>query len=570
MKKELRKLGKDLQFRFGHDDTDGASITVERVTSMVLEGSLDPDELLSFFRADHSLFSNYLQVLATTHQPSTPELVQRLVIREPDVHTLIEEVRTWIRQEDVAMNAHFENFKGDNPFTMDFFVKPIDVTHFKLVIDIVTDTPSIESMLWERREFETTEPEILMMGIVGVSPNLGEIFHMGESYNPIQPIDHPLAIYHPERAKVTRTFIKKGYITPSSLTGDDEGKGQRRLVVEMGDILSYLPLKYRARDDSGKISFLTRNELQLGYYHHQFVAKGRQIFDINKNLTAMFKETDVNDVPVSQINTPYPAFYVHFGRQEDMPLTEGWHVEGAYVMHMPEHKILQMMITCVPDQLEQSWYWPQDPDPCYFLTIGEDLYDKTFGEALTESYEKKRTSLQNEIDHPIPDRMQMVPDEMGGQKKVVVASNSHKRAMVEKQMIEAFHEVADKALRLVVNSLCYLSSYPEEIERVWPGMPKHVQANVRDKAKGNKKKMESLLEKMGYRPLHFCGLKFVQENAVTIGNCEAGRRQHWRRGHWRNQPYGEGRQNYRLRWIQPMLVNKENDSKLLGGLYLTD
>lgn len=138
-------------------------------------------------------------------------------------------------------------------------------------------------------------------------------------------------------------------------------------------------------------------------------------------------------------------------------------------------------------------------------------------------------------------------------------------------MIEAFHEVGHKALRLVVNSLCYLSSYPEQVERVWPELPKHVQAQARDKAKGNKKKMESMLEKMGYRPLHFCGLKFVQEHVGIGGGSEESRRQHWRRGHWRNQPYGEGRQQYRLRWIQPMLVNRDPESKHqpLGGLYLT-
>lgn len=380
-----------------------------------------------------------------------------------------------------------------------------------------------------------------------------------------------MARYHPERAKVTREFIKNGSITPSSLMGADNGKGQSAIVREMTNLLADFPLKSRIHENSGNTSFLTRNELQLGYYHNQFVAKGKQIFDINQNLTTLFKQTDVHDVPVQQMKTPYPCFYLYFGRQDDMPFTEGWHVDGAYVMHMPEHKVLQMMVTCVPDNLERSWHWAQEPDPCYFMVISGEQYDKTFGQAMDETYEKKIADLQHEIDYPIPDRVQTVPDGRGGVKQVMVTSNSHLRAAVEKKMIEAFHEVGHKALRLVVNSLCYLSSYPEQVERVWPELPKHVQAQVRDKSKGNKKKMESMLEKMGYRPLHFCGLKFVQEHVGIGGGSEESRRQHWRRGHWRNQPYGEGRQQYRLRWIQPMLVNRDPESKHqpLGGLYLT-
>lgn len=526
---------------------------------------------MRFLQKDHSRFCTYLDIINAQDQSAADQVLKLLAAATQTDTATLDDLTAWVRQEDIAMNAHFENFEGNHPFTLDFSIQAIDVTTYKLTVDIVTDTPNIMDMLWERREFETTQPELMMMAIVQASNNLDEVFYAEEPFSTIKPITSPMARYHPERAKFTRDFLKNGSITASSLTGEDNGKGQRALVDEMSALLESFPLKGRLNENSGNTSFLTRNELQLGYYHNQFVAKGKQIFDINQNLTTLFKQTDVHDVPVQQMKTPYPCFYLYFGRQEDMPFTEGWHVDGAYVMHMPEHKVLQMMVTCVPNNLERSWHWAQEPDPCYFMVISGEQYDKTFGQAMDETYEKKIADLQHEIDHPIPDRVQTVPDGRGGVKQVMVTSNSHLRAAVEKKMIEAFHEVGHKALRLVVNSLCYLSSYPEQVERVWPELPKHVQAQVSDKSKGNKKKMESMLEKMGYRPLHFCGLKFVQEHVGIGGGSEESRRQHWRRGHWRNQPYGEGRQQYRLRWIQPMLVNRDPESKHqpLGGLYLT-
>lgn len=568
----LQKYLKPLTPSITGMDMELAATAVENLVDELIAGQIDPNELMMLFQKDRPRLCAYLYFLPDQDRAKAGQVLKLLAsATHSDIATL-ENLTAWVRQEDVAMNAHFQNFEGDHSFTLDFSIKAIDVTTYNLTVDIVTDTETMRDMLWERREFETTQPELMMMAIVQASKNLDEVFYTDEPFSPIKPINNPMARYHPERAKITREFIKNDSITPSTLTGEDNGKGQRAIVGEMSALLEAFPLKGRLNENSGNTSFLTRNELQLGYYHHQFVAKGKQIFDINQNLTTLFKQTDVHDVPVQQMKTPYPCFYLYFGRQEDMPFTEGWHVDGAYVMHMPEHKVLQIMVTCAPDNLERSWHWPQEPDPCYFMVISGEQYDKTFGQAMDETYEKKIADLQREIDHPLPDRLQNIPDGRGGMKQMMVTSNSHLRAAVEKKMIEAFHEVGHKALRLVVNSLCYLSSYPEQVERVWPELPKHVQAQARDKSKGNKKKMESLLEKMGYRPLHFCGLKFVQEHAGIGGGSEESRRQHWRRGHWRNQPFGEGRQQYRLRWIQPMLVNRDPESKHqpLGGLYLTD
>lgn len=112
----------------------------------------------------------------------------------------------------------------------------------------------------------------MMMGIAQASKILDEVFYADEPFSPIKPITTLMSRYHPERAKFTRDFLKKDSITASSLTGEDNGKGQRALVDEMSALLESFPLKGRLNENSGNTSFLSRNELQLGYYH-QFVTK---------------------------------------------------------------------------------------------------------------------------------------------------------------------------------------------------------------------------------------------------------------------------------------------------------
>jgi len=48
--------------------------------------------------------------------------------------------------------------------------------------------------------------------------------------------------------------------------------------------------------------------------------------------------------------------------------------------------------------------------------------------------------------------------------------------------------------------------------------------------------------------------RYQREEAQDKGGTHASPRVHWRRGYLRNQPYGEGRQQRRLVWIEPVLV----------------
>jgi len=222
---------------------DEAFAATENAIKQLIAGEVKPEEFMRFFHKDHRRLCTYLNFLPDQDKAKTTQALKLLATATQTDITTLDDLRAWIRQEDVDMNAHFQNFGGDHSFTLDFSIKAIDVTTYKLMVDIVTDTETMMDMLWERREFETPHPELMMMAIVKASNNLDEVFYTDEPISTIKPITNPLARYHPERAKVTREFIKSGAITASSLTGEDNGRGQRALVDEMSALLEAFPLK---------------------------------------------------------------------------------------------------------------------------------------------------------------------------------------------------------------------------------------------------------------------------------------------------------------------------------------
>ncbi len=248
-------------------DMDEAFAATENAIKQLIAGEVKPEEFMRFLQKDHSRFCTYLDILNAQDESAAEQVLKLLAAATQTDTAILDDLTAWVRQEDIAMNAHFENFEGNHPFTLDFSIQAIDVTTYKLTVDIVTDTPNIMDMLWERREFETTQPELMMMAIVQASNNLDEVFYAEEPFSTIKPITSPMARYHPERAKFTRDFLKNRSITASSLTGEDNGKGQRALVDKMSALLESFPLKGRLNENSGNTAFLTRNELQLGYYH---------------------------------------------------------------------------------------------------------------------------------------------------------------------------------------------------------------------------------------------------------------------------------------------------------------
>jgi hypothetical protein len=133
------------------------------------------------------------------------------------------------------------------------------------------------------------------------------------------------------------------------------------------------------------------------------------------------------------------------------------------------------------------------------------------------------------------------------------------------------HPVYRAALRLVVNALCYVTAYPEDIKPVWPeGTP----VSLREKADHGRGKeamrAKSKLAALGYVPVHVCGQR-LEDERKRIGMANHGQvASHWRRGHWRNQAHGPERLLRKLIWVMPVLVgaSRRDDGPATGHLYL--
>jgi hypothetical protein len=125
-------------------------------------------------------------------------------------------------------------------------------------------------------------------------------------------------------------------------------------------------------------------------------------------------------------------------------------------------------------------------------------------------------------------------------------------------------------LKLIINGLCYLTAYPEDIETGWPeGTPPALLEKIDRAAKPKDvQRAMSKLTSKGYIKVHFCGKSLSKRTDVPTGQEVAS---HWRRGHWRNQPHGHRLTSRKLIWIMPVLVRKDRQSpEGPGRVYLVE
>jgi hypothetical protein len=78
-----------------------------------------------------------------------------------------------------------------------------------------------------------------------------------------------------------------------------------------------------------------------------------------------------------------------------------------------------------------------------------------------------------------------------------------------------------------------------------------LEAPKRIESKKKRSKRKGDLFKMGVIGQNYY---IKTEGDVNLGGSM---RSHWRRGHWRHQGYGANRSQIRLKWIEPMLINKD-------------
>lgn len=137
--------------------------------------------------------------------------------------------------------------------------------------------------------------------------------------------------------------------------------------------------------------------------------------------------------------------------------------------------------------------------------------------------------------------------------------------------LEKGYPIFAESLRLIINGLCYLSAYTNDIETKWPDdTPTSLLQKIENSSKPKDvRRTVSQLTSMGYVKVHYCGKAFrhtISENYKTDRKTKT----HWRRGHWRNQAYGPQLSKRKLIWIMPLIVSqdkKEDNQDLHGHIY---
>ena len=129
-------------------------------------------------------------------------------------------------------------------------------------------------------------------------------------------------------------------------------------------------------------------------------------------------------------------------------------------------------------------------------------------------------------------------------------------------MVRVAFDRSAEYLKLVINCLIYLQSYPKEIVEDYPiEAPKNLVAQTKRKSVSTVAKRK--LEQLGYTKINFCGRSqqyFEQiEDVESESTLEvaAMRSPHKRRSHLRKQRYGKGRAQWRYVWIKETTIHKD-------------
>lgn len=366
--------------------------------------------------------------------------------------------------------------------------------------------------------------------------------------------------FHPERFKSHRSYLPsmnelyKSFIRPDSgvMTLDQLNKATNVIVQSVNEKMMDYPVVDRLNYNAG--SFVIESEMALSTAYSRFNASGRQIFEFGPELIEMLHQTDVDDVVLADIKLPYKAQYLYFGPQDNLVLKNGWLVDGAYIESRGDDGKFKFTLTAVPLNEEVSKIWFLEQEVFYSQDILGDYAEQTLKTIIEHLYAERIddiTKNKNEFEDNIK--------KLSTTSNLNVVSVKEENDKIRLQDQYARFPVYKATLKLIVNALCFISAYPDEVEEVWPSdVPKQ---KMDDNLSINKKKkQEDLLLKEGYRKVKVCGrslFESIKKSGGSSGSVEC----HWRKGHWRNQPYGEGMSLRKMKWIKPMIIGAKGSGE---------
>jgi hypothetical protein len=446
-------------------------------------------------------------------------------------------------------------------------------------------SPMTPSFNWDEIECTHEDPTLLLL-LASEGLDVGAL---GQAEPSQERQLHPLFRYHPERYASTRRYANqaaqqqdrwnKSQRDPS-LTKERILEGQLEvmnavagmIVKEANDVNLRKPMRSRLKDDPDSMSAVMNAEMEMVNMVGNWRRWGRQIFDFPSRMMDLFAMTDVDGIPCANVKLPYNVQYLHFGPRMEIEIEPGWLVDGAYV-EARAHGGWKVCVTSAPKDPEAAYGWTSKPEPMYVQVFGEREMAMSLAEAVDYALSDELAELKKKAaqgDGEITEELQAAFRDEGLELptnlrvvKVYALSAASETSTLMRRLPQY-----KKALRLVVNAICYVTAYPEDVKDELPnGAPERLvkTAGLKLGSKDQKKAI-SKLEQLGFRPVHFCGREFVSR--VRLGADGQLRGPGWTRGHWRNQAWGPKLTLRRLQWIMPYRTGVDEGDAEFGHLYL--
>lgn len=328
---------------------------------------------------------------------------------------------------------------------------------------------------------------------------------------------------------------------------------------------------------------LSGNDEKLaGYFSDDFshwtswYQAGRNIFSFSGELLSMLVKTDVDNITFNMFHLPYDIFFLSLkplglffdSKQENL-------IEGVYV-HLERSEMESTPESKRDSNMDDDFYEPEYNLLIYLNFVGdiENAIRKQPDKVVFQDGEEILLNWSYKLAFPTYEDFTTVGDAIKNELKefeVEIPKNILNDEQLSAEVLNDYKAFVDKTIRVVINSLLFLSQSKEKIDKKkeYPiNLPFNFNRKLSfSKTSKEKKKIGKKINESGFSKIDFIGFSDYKRN----NNTEKGfgsKSTHWRRGHWRNQQYGIGRESKRVIWIKPTLINKDNnDSNIKGHVY---
>lgn len=356
--------------------------------------------------------------------------------------------------------------------------------------------------------------------------------------------------FFPERFRVA--FPAESVKATQLLNGSAKNLVTTSILNEMGmslhhaynvDILA-LPFDQRPTRPTP----LLAQAVSLAFAYARFFVAGRQIYAFGPEIRDALVGADHRDIPLSALTLPFQSVYLHFGPQSFT--IKGATFEGAYVSQ--SIGVFEILL-CTSQEREYS---PgtrfTDPPKYQYLAINtsKEAADAPLGEIISRTVASEIVELKHRSELPT-DPEELPPGFVDRRREGAAEDLAAYRLGVEN---------IDDAMRLVVNSLLFVSAYREHISSEWDGStPLRLTQAIENPSIKLKQRQEAKRQLIanGYYKVNFVGARFDYSRCAHEDDHGREVRPHWRRAHWRLQRFGEGRQESRMVLIRQVLVNAD-------------